>query len=152
MSCPLTISFNVLKIDCALSCNFLSRCNNGLDICVLWSGGYGKWNLCTSWCFLQQGRLWQWSWLSHEFTSNKDLSQVIYLSTNDCIPSLLLIPYIGASFIHKSPWSCSLPLTRNFVAKKILVLVQIMYLLIVITYESISFYGHTIMHKLLNLP
>jgi hypothetical protein len=31
------------------------------------------------------------------------LSQVIYLITNDCIPSLL-IQYVGASFIHKSPY------------------------------------------------
>jgi hypothetical protein len=42
MSYPMSISFNLLKIDCALSCNLLSEFNNGLDICVLQGGGNGK--------------------------------------------------------------------------------------------------------------
>jgi hypothetical protein len=38
-----------------------------------------------------------------DFQGNKNLSQVMYLSINDSILSLLPIPYFGASFIHKSP-------------------------------------------------
>jgi len=42
MSCPMSISFNLLKINCVLSCNFLFGFNNGHNICVLQSGDNGK--------------------------------------------------------------------------------------------------------------
>jgi hypothetical protein len=38
-----------------LSCNFVFGFNNGFNICVLRSGGNGKWSLHTSWFFSWQG-------------------------------------------------------------------------------------------------
>ncbi len=49
---------------------------------------------------------------------NNDTSQTICMSTNCSISSFVHIPYIGAFFIHKSPWSCSLPWFWNLVMKK----------------------------------
>jgi hypothetical protein len=53
----------------------------------------------------------------HKLLSNKNLSQVIYLSINGWISSLLLIAHIGASSIHKSSWSYSLSQAWSFVRK-----------------------------------
>ncbi len=115
--CPMSISFNLLKIDYAFNCKFLFWFNNDISICELWSGGNGKWNLHTSCFLLWQVCLWWWSWFSQKNSSNKHLSQVMYISINDFILSLLSIPYFGASFIHKSPWLCSFPLLWNFITK-----------------------------------
>ncbi len=49
---------------------------------------------------------------------NDDTSQEIYMSTNHSISSFVCIPYIGAFFIHKSPWSCSFPWFQNLMMKK----------------------------------
>ncbi len=48
---------------------------------------------------------------------NNDTSQKIHMFTNRSISSFVCIPYIGASLIHKNPWSCSLPQFWNSVKK-----------------------------------
>jgi hypothetical protein len=64
--------------------------------------------------FVYDGEVDLWT---HKLLGNKNLSQAIYLSINGCISSLLLIAHIGASSVHKSSWSSSLPQALNFVRK-----------------------------------
>jgi len=47
-----------------------------------------------------------------------DISQKIYMFTNFSISSFVCTLYIGAFFIHKNPWSCSLPQFWNLMMKK----------------------------------
>jgi len=150
-SCPLSmsISFNLLKIDCAFNCN-LYIINNGFSICVLWSVGNGKWSLHIG--FFSYNKFI----CDNEVDFTKTFEQIFFITSYVFINKwlhfiTLSIPYFGVSFIHKSLWSCSLPLAWNSIMKKNLLLVQIIYLLMMITCKSISFDGHNIMHKLLDL-
>jgi len=64
--------------------------------------------------FVYGGEVGFWT---QKLLGNKNLSQVIYLSRNGWISSLLLIARIGASSIHKSSWSYSLSQAWSFVRK-----------------------------------